>query len=258
MRSPACIACNGRYLSLKLVWLKFVLLWRFFRLWAMLDGRDPPENLPRCMSTHYSALSFWRTWHASLSLWLLKYLYLPLGGRHHRMRNLAVTFGFVAAWHGLEARMFGWAALVLLSLAPEVLASQLLLEAPPAASSTSATTPARGEKGRGSSLRHKWYYEHLVAAGGATSIGGLIIANLAGFGSSGMAAVRAALETDARDDVGGTLRTVGGAWALLFVGVHLMRDLERWRSRRAPAGLYWLALELLGEEQQAAKATRGR
>lgn len=60
------------YLSIKLVWLKFVVIWRFFRLWALLDGRCPHENLPRPMSSHYSGLTFWRSWHASFNRWLLR------------------------------------------------------------------------------------------------------------------------------------------------------------------------------------------
>jgi D-alanyl-lipoteichoic acid acyltransferase DltB (MBOAT superfamily) len=44
--TPAQTAVTS-YLLLKLMWLKFLLLWRFFRLWAMLDGVTPPENMTR-------------------------------------------------------------------------------------------------------------------------------------------------------------------------------------------------------------------
>ena len=234
------------YLSLKLIWLKFVLIWRFFTLWARLDGRRPPENLPRCMSNHYSILGFWRSWHRSFSLWLLHYLYLPLGGRTHRIRNLAATFGFVALWHGVEARMLGWAALTLVALTPEVLAARSV-----------AARPA---------LRARWYYRHLVAAGGASAISLLMAANLVGFGSGGADAVQTALRqvlaprvsprrlaeralegTDAvgdaevlkaaeQDDSAAEnvptdgLLAAAAAWGLLFVGVQMMQDLERWRA----------------------------
>jgi hypothetical protein len=30
------------------------IIWRFFRLWAALDGIDTIENMARCMSNNYS------------------------------------------------------------------------------------------------------------------------------------------------------------------------------------------------------------
>ncbi len=33
------------YMTLKLMWIKFLLLWRFFRLWSMADGIEAPENM---------------------------------------------------------------------------------------------------------------------------------------------------------------------------------------------------------------------
>ena len=57
------------------------MIWRGFRLWAALDGVDAPENLPSCISVHHSLASFWRSWHASFNQWLVRYLYVPLGGR---------------------------------------------------------------------------------------------------------------------------------------------------------------------------------
>ena len=47
------------YLILKIMWLKFLLIWRFFRLWALADGVDAPENMQRCMSNNYSLEQFW-------------------------------------------------------------------------------------------------------------------------------------------------------------------------------------------------------
>ena len=42
------------YITLKLMWIKFLLIWRFFRLWALADGIEPPENMLRCMSNNHS------------------------------------------------------------------------------------------------------------------------------------------------------------------------------------------------------------
>eukprot|EP01048_Picozoa_sp_COSAG05_P021063 COSAG05_NODE_3764_length_1851_cov_1.150685_1_plen_564_part_00 len=41
------------FVLLKAMWLKFWLIWRFFRLWALLDGVETPENMGRCMSDNY-------------------------------------------------------------------------------------------------------------------------------------------------------------------------------------------------------------
>ena len=43
--------------------LKFLLIWRFNRLWALIDGIEAPENMNRCMSDNYSFEGFWRSWH---------------------------------------------------------------------------------------------------------------------------------------------------------------------------------------------------
>ena len=38
------------YMNLQLIWLKFLVIWRFFRLWAVLDGIVPVENMNRCIA----------------------------------------------------------------------------------------------------------------------------------------------------------------------------------------------------------------
>lgn len=53
--------------------LQLLIPWRFFRLWALADGIDPPENMVRCMVNNYSALGFWRSWHRSYNLWIVRY-----------------------------------------------------------------------------------------------------------------------------------------------------------------------------------------
>ncbi|CCM04219.1 uncharacterized protein FIBRA_06386 [Fibroporia radiculosa] len=62
--------CMIGFWNLIVVWLKLLIPWRFFRLWALVDGIDPPENMVRCMANNYSALGFWRSWHRSYNLWI--------------------------------------------------------------------------------------------------------------------------------------------------------------------------------------------
>lgn len=63
--------------NLIFVWLKLLLPWRLFRLWALLDGVDPPENMIRAMFNNYSAMGFWRSWHRSYNLWVVRYVVAP-------------------------------------------------------------------------------------------------------------------------------------------------------------------------------------
>jgi protein-cysteine N-palmitoyltransferase HHAT len=118
------------YFNLHIIWLKLLLPWRFFRLWALADGIDPPENMVRCMSNNYSALAFWRSWHRSYNRWIVRYLYIPLGGSGGKgllgkvrgAINYLAVFTFVALWHDIQLRLLMWGWLITLFVLPEVLA----------------------------------------------------------------------------------------------------------------------------------------
>ncbi|CAM9986853.1 unnamed protein product, partial [Sphacelaria rigidula] len=100
------------FVILKLMWLKFLVIWRLFRLWALCDGVEPPENMQRCMSNNYSVANFWKGWHCSFNRWLVRYIYVPLGGaRPGRQWNVFVVFIFVALWHDVETKLFLWGML---------------------------------------------------------------------------------------------------------------------------------------------------
>lgn len=58
--------------NLIVVWLKLLIPWRFFRLWSLADGVDPPENMIRCMANNYSTMGFWRSWHRSYNMWIVR------------------------------------------------------------------------------------------------------------------------------------------------------------------------------------------
>ncbi|EXJ95348.1 hypothetical protein A1O1_00468 [Capronia coronata CBS 617.96] len=118
------------YFNLHIIWLKLMIPWRFFRLWALIDGMDPPENMVRCMSDNYSAFGFWRSWHRSFNRWTIRYLYIPLGGgvgggtgRVRGILNMLAVFSFVALWHDINLRLLMWGWLVVLFVLPEVLAT---------------------------------------------------------------------------------------------------------------------------------------
>lgn len=121
------------------IWLKLLIPWRFFRLWALIDGVDPPENMVRCMSDNYSTLAFWRGWHRSFNRWVVRYLYVPLGGsreganidsnsiraKARGLFNFLAVFTFVALWHDINLRLLMWGWLITLFVLPEIIATAL-------------------------------------------------------------------------------------------------------------------------------------
>ncbi|KAK0729264.1 MBOAT, membrane-bound O-acyltransferase family-domain-containing protein [Apiosordaria backusii] len=214
--TPAQISLLS-YFNLHIVWLKLLLPWRFFRLWSLVDGIDPPENMLRCMSNNYSALSFWRGWHRSYYRWLLRYIYIPLGGSSFRslaqgIRTVVtylVVFTFVALWHDIKLNLLIWGWLVVLFFIPEIVAGLLF--------------PKRKWVGRERSYR--W----LCGVGGVANVLMMISANLVGFavGLDGLKAI-----------MGGIFRDYSGlvflvtACTALFVGIQVMFEIRQGELRR--------------------------
>ncbi|KAE8222870.1 hypothetical protein CF319_g3996 [Tilletia indica] len=112
--------------NLIIVWLKLLIPWRFFRLWAMMDGVDAPENMIRCVANNYSTLGFWRSWHRSYNLWIVRYIYVPVGGASNAIPATLLVFTFVALWHDLSLKLLAWGWLVTLFIVPELLARYLV------------------------------------------------------------------------------------------------------------------------------------
>ncbi|KAJ1930633.1 glycerol transporter [Tieghemiomyces parasiticus] len=157
--SPFQISMIG-YFSLKFIWLKLLIMWRFFRFWALADGLEVLENMRRCMSNNYSAQSFWRDWHCSFNRWLVRYVYVPLGGRRYAAYNVWAVFTFVALWHDISLRLLAWAWLISLMFAPELLLSYVFNRPPYS--------------------QHR-YFRHLCAVGCVLNICMMMVANLVGF-----------------------------------------------------------------------------
>uniref|UniRef100_A0A0E0H994 Uncharacterized protein n=1 Tax=Oryza nivara TaxID=4536 RepID=A0A0E0H994_ORYNI len=88
------------YGVLNFMWLKFFLIWRYFRFWSLVGGVETPENMPR-------------------------YLYIPLGGAQRKLLSIWVVFTFVAVWHDLEWKLISWAWLTCLFFVPEILVKSL-------------------------------------------------------------------------------------------------------------------------------------
>lgn len=70
-------------------------------------GFQFPDNFLRPYSSD-NPRDFWRRWHVSLSNWIRDYLYLPLGGNHHYIRNIAIVFAVCGLWHGAGWNFIVW------------------------------------------------------------------------------------------------------------------------------------------------------
>lgn len=158
------------YGVLNFMWLKFLLIWRYFRFFSLINGIEAPENMPKCINNCYNLESFWKNWHASFNKWLVRYLYIPLGGSQTKVLNVWVIFTFVAVWHDLEWKLLSWAWLTCIFFVPEMLVK-------------SGAKAFKAETTFG-----KLIFRELIAVAGAVTITCLMIANLVGFviGPSGM------------------------------------------------------------------------
>ncbi|KAG9484386.1 hypothetical protein GDO78_010004 [Eleutherodactylus coqui] len=95
-------------------YVKYLVLYGFPVLIVQLDGLNAPA-LPRCVSTMYSFAGIWRCFDVGLHRFLVRYVYIPMGGSHSGLGGMllstATTFIFVSYWHGGHEYLWYWAAL---------------------------------------------------------------------------------------------------------------------------------------------------
>ncbi|CAK83650.1 unnamed protein product (macronuclear) [Paramecium tetraurelia] len=108
------------FTNLIFLWYKFLTIWRIARGWALLDGIETPENMNRCIYNNYNFSGFWRSWHRSFNQWLIRYIYVPLGGSKYKSLNMWAVFTFVALWHDFKLDLLLWAWIICLALIPEI------------------------------------------------------------------------------------------------------------------------------------------
>mmetsp|Transcript_88267 Transcript_88267/g.248529 ORF Transcript_88267/g.248529 Transcript_88267/m.248529 type:complete len:585 (+) Transcript_88267:70-1824(+) len=218
------------FLTLNLMWLKFFVLWRVARMWALADGIDPPENMRRALCNHYSVASFWQCWHASFNRWLVRYIYVPAGGRNNRVLATALTFLFVALWHDAEAKLLAWGGLNAFFIALEV-----------------ALSSAMRRHLRDLEKRRPWVHRQLCALGGTSCIFLLMAVNMIGY-SVGVGGISGLLSSASAAGAEG-LQVLGVSYVFLFCGVQVMFEI------RALDGTFGAALAR--EAQADAQAATG-
>ncbi|KAL4788357.1 MBOAT, membrane-bound O-acyltransferase family-domain-containing protein [Aspergillus varians] len=210
------------FFNLHIIWLKLLIPWRFFRLWAIFDGIDPPENMVRCVSNNYSAFAFWRGWHRSLNRWIVRYLYVPLGGGSNRSTttsggnppssiyakarqifNFLVVFTFIALWHDINLQLLMWGWLITLFVLPEVIGTLLF---PPSRWRSRPNT-----------------YRVICGIGAVGNILMMMVANLVGF-ALGLDGIKGLL-SQLLGSYAGLVYLVSACCAL-FVGVQVMFEIR--------------------------------
>ncbi|GAM17403.1 hypothetical protein SAMD00019534_005780 [Acytostelium subglobosum LB1] len=202
------IALMG-YMVLNFMYLKFLIIWRVFRLFALYDGINTPENMNRCVNNNYTFTGFWRSWHASFNKWTLRYLYIPLGGNRTRHITVWIIFFFIGLWHDLWWSWVAWALLNCVFFTAEI------------GVMTYFYSPKRLP------LRRTWYWRYVVAVAGTFNIYLLMIANLAilhGFANS-ILFIKLCFFGE------GGLRTFIFSYVWLFSGISLMIEQREHESR---------------------------
>ncbi|XP_050807843.1 protein-cysteine N-palmitoyltransferase HHAT isoform X6 [Gopherus flavomarginatus] len=95
-------------------YVKYLVLFGIPALIIRMDGLKPP-TLPRCVSTMHSFTGMWRSFDVGLHHFLIRYIYIPVGGSHGSVFGIlfstAITFSFVSYWHGGHNYLWFWAAL---------------------------------------------------------------------------------------------------------------------------------------------------
>ncbi|XP_053514738.1 protein-cysteine N-palmitoyltransferase HHAT isoform X2 [Artibeus jamaicensis] len=115
LRTVSCWTLGGLALAQVLFfYVKYLVLFGIPALLMRLDGLTPPP-LPRCVSTMFSFTGMWRYFDVGLHDFLIRYVYIPVGGSQHGLLgtlfSTATTFAFVSYWHGGHDYLWCWAAL---------------------------------------------------------------------------------------------------------------------------------------------------
>uniref|UniRef100_A0A7S4KMD5 Uncharacterized protein n=1 Tax=Guillardia theta TaxID=55529 RepID=A0A7S4KMD5_GUITH len=105
---PWEVMAVGFYM-LNYTYMKFLIIWRSAMSVAKMDEIETIDNMNRCVCNNYTFVGFWRSWHRSLHMWVLRYMYHPMGGHSRRLLIVWPIFIFIGLWHDLEWTWLAWA-----------------------------------------------------------------------------------------------------------------------------------------------------
>lgn len=103
--------CGVMYSMLQIFLLKYKVFYLGAGLFARMDGVAVPLP-PRCVSTLYLFTDMWKYFDRGLHVWMIRYIYIPMGGSHKGIvRQLFAsicTFAFIWQWHGGDVVTLWW------------------------------------------------------------------------------------------------------------------------------------------------------
>lgn len=132
--------------------------------------------MPRCIINNHTISGFWRNWHSSLNVWIVKYIYVPMGGSKNKSLSIWIIFAFIALWHDLLWRWMAWAMMNCLLFVGEIIVNDILAKSPNIQRIKAI-----------SDNQFKPFYNLVTVGSSIFTMVGLIFANLAimhGFGDS--------------------------------------------------------------------------
>ncbi|XP_071404147.1 protein-cysteine N-palmitoyltransferase HHAT isoform X3 [Pithys albifrons albifrons] len=95
-------------------YVKYLVLYGVPALLLQMDGLKPPA-LPCCVSLMHSFTKMWRSFDVGLHRFLVRYIYVPMGGSQSSLLGMlfstALTFAFISYWHGGQSYLWYWGAL---------------------------------------------------------------------------------------------------------------------------------------------------
>ncbi|EPY36262.1 glycerol uptake protein [Angomonas deanei] len=230
------------YYVLAHLWLKFSFIWKSARLYSIWCGVEPPEDMRRCFSNTLTVRDFWRDWHASFNLWIVRYMYIPMGGKANILYSLFPIFLFIAMWHDPALHLIKWALCIVVVFILELVGQQgyeRVLAKPVRRAMAEGertgglTRPLARWLSRLSAERRGQLYRLLRSAGSTIVITGLIIANIIGFNRQESNTVPGDTDRSVADRTVWSVMTAAGVKVLgvtlfvVFCSVHvggLVRD----------------------------------
>eukprot|EP01116_Phalansterium_solitarium_P001679 TRINITY_DN11494_c0_g1_i1.p2 TRINITY_DN11494_c0_g1~~TRINITY_DN11494_c0_g1_i1.p2 ORF type:complete len:249 (-),score=102.86 TRINITY_DN11494_c0_g1_i1:96-842(-) len=210
--TPMEVAITG-FFTLNFMYLKFLIIWRVFRVAGWFDGIDSPENMNRCVNNNYTFAGFWRSWHGSFNKWIIRYMYVPLGGSKKAFLSIWLIFTFIGLWHDLITQWLAWALCNCVFMTAEIFFINFWYSS------------------RFARLHRHWSWRWLVSAAGASNIFLLMIANLAilhGFDGTPVFLRNAFL-------VPGGQFTAAVTWVFFFMGLFIMQEIRAGEARSQQA-----------------------
>lgn len=109
--------------------MKYMALYGFPRLLCLLDGLDSPKP-PMCIHAMYSFKDMWRFFDRGLHVFLVRHVYIPMGGSKAGVLRQQLAsiccFAMVYYWHGGSTHVLYWAILNWFGLTIETIGETLI------------------------------------------------------------------------------------------------------------------------------------